>query len=170
MPSHTQHAHYPPDKRPGCGGIALMLGIMAVLSIALILVITHNDPARDANQRLVKSGPLAVNALRAGDCVHLDSRTEIDGLTALPCAEPHSAQVITTGSLPEGEYPGTTAIASMVDNRCAAAFDRALQGNLAYDVLTFAPTDLAWHDRGYSCLVVRTDGSDIIGDVALVTG
>ena len=110
--------------------------------------------------------------MRAGDCIDYDTLpSEIQGLDAVPCELKHSAQVYAAGILPEGDFPGSEAVAGTVDDLCADAVGEVAQDGTGFGYVNLVPTTTGWFaDRGYLCLVTSADGSPLVGDATSFSG
>ncbi len=111
--------------------------------------------------------------LQVGDCL---SRSDLEGdevssAKAIDCAEEHDAEVYHIETLPEGAFPGETAIESSATEACETNFETFigvpyLESELYYSYLT--PTEDGWNtidDREIVCYIV-TSGEMVTGTLA----
>jgi hypothetical protein len=83
-----------------------------------------------------------------------------------PCGEVHSAELLFSGFVPgpDDAFPADADLDAFAKTLCVPAYlaytGRDFESDLAYDVKTLFPTSDGWKhgDRGFSCLIVRTDG------------
>ena len=147
-----------------------MVLIVLLGSLALIWAIRSASPARDESGALTEGGPMTVDTLRVGDCLNLPTGDEeFSAITARKCSQPHDAQVFAIGEVPAGDYPGEAAIQESVDRRCGTRFEEMFADLPNVDdleITSFAPTQHGWPNRGFSCLVTKSDGTELIGDLA----
>ncbi|WP_291048645.1 septum formation family protein [Herbiconiux sp.] len=125
-------------------------------------------------------GPLAPgvhawDALHGGECLTGYSSPWAEEFTVVDCAEPHTAQLVSTGVSAEAAtapYPGEAELTSRLNLLCTApaALDYAAAEALA-DLQWQAsyPADEAeWSTgaRGYSCFFSRSSGEPLAGSLA----
>lgn len=160
----------PGDKPLGCGCLSVLVLAVFGASIALYLAIMSGQPDRADDGSLTEAGPLAVTALREGDCVLVDpAQVTLQGMAAVPCDDGHDAQVFATGVLPEGEWPGEDSVSATVDDRCREQLSGVADA-ASYDVLVLLPIAQDWaQGRGYACLLSRTDGSQLTAEIETTT-
>ena len=127
---------------------------------------------RDDSGTISDEGDLAVTDLRTGDCVTLPvgpDGMEIEEMTAIPCAEVHDAEVFLVDTLPDGDFPGDTAVEEAVQQGCLGEFESrygVLDDSNPYDIFYLTPLEEGWEfDRGYACMVYAFDGSTLTGTV-----
>ena len=78
------------------------------------------SPTRPVERRV------EVGDLKAGDCFtggSLGSGTDVGDVTVVPCAMPHTSQVITVFELPRGRYPGEDKVVHAADKGCSDKAD-----------------------------------------------
>jgi Septum formation len=121
----------------------IILGIIALVGVAVgvLAVITHGFRPKT----VITYRPAAVFGLRPGECVN--SAGNGLNVTRLSCATPHDAEVFATFSLPEGAWPGASAVQQDAGNGCVNRFNSYLNPQLATADLTqeyVYPNRAAW--------------------------
>ena len=112
----------------------------------------------------------SVTALKVGDCFDVPAGvvtdTVLKDVQHHPCGEAHSAELLFTGFVPgpDDAFPADADLDAFAQTLCVPAYltytGRDFATDLAYDVKTLFPTSDGWKhgDRGFSCVIVRTDG------------
>lgn len=98
--------------------------------------------------------------------------TEVGTIPVVDCSEAHDNEVYYVFDLPDGNYPGSTAIREVAADRCLEAFEPFV--GIAYadstlDVAWFVPTPGSWdgrRDREVACSVFAVDRSKLTGSAA----
>jgi hypothetical protein len=111
-----------------------------------------------------------VTALKVGDCFDVPAGvvtdTVLKDVQHHPCSETHGAELLFTGFAPgpDNAFPADADLNAFAQTLCVPAYlaytGRDFMTDEAYDVKTLFPTGDGWKqgDRGFSCLIVRTDG------------
>lgn len=137
-----------------CAALAVALGVLAGGC--------SEGPERDAETgELVEATEVDVFELRVGDCLHgFTSDSEISTVTAVPCSEEHTDEVVAAVDVSSGgeAYPGAEAIQEQADEACHAEFEEFVgiswdESQLDYGYL--APTEESWDegDREILCTI-----------------
>lgn len=127
---------------------------------------------RSDTGEIAKSGDLTVSDLRVGDCYDLKdpAADEVDQVTALPCSDEHEYEMFFVGEMPAGEFPGSEAFSSYVEDNCLPSF-------LAYigrpyedselDIFWLEPSTEGWAtgDRKVQCAVYHPRIHRLIGSL-----
>lgn len=142
-----------------CG---IVLSAFWTLLLVVIIVVVSSSPGsatRGANGQISNSGKLNVFSLAVGDCFdNPASQQDIASVTAVPCAQPHNAQVFASFDLPgsDSNYPGN--LTQLASNGCNAQQDRLNQALVtdSMSVRFIYPVLHAWQsgERTVTCLVV----------------
>jgi Septum formation len=118
-------------------------------------------------QATVKTAPIA---LSAGDCVQDAGNGQLAAAQVIDCATAHDLEVFANLQVPQGNWPGSPALAAEGAASCGTAFAEyvgipADDSALAMRYLT--PGQQAWAqgDRTISCAVENADGSPLTGSV-----
>lgn len=125
----------------------------------------RDDDLRNDSGEITEAGDVALDELRAGDCLNglnIDEPELISELPAVPCAQPHQGEVIAIIDLPDGDWPGQETIAEQAGQGCdgrIATFALA-NGDPFVGVRVIPPTRLTWQDgdRRVICLAYHLDG------------
>lgn len=128
-----------------------------------------------ATDRIESDLDPATTSIDVGDCIDSlppEGTVVVDDLDTIDCAVPHEAQVIAMGNLNPGSdpFPGDTAVAVLVEERCLDAFRTFVGMEYAQSVLEVfyvQPSELGWKivDGEYTCMVYEP-GKAITGTLA----
>ena len=167
-----------PSRRTG---LLVMLFVIVLLIVAgivwAVVSAVGNHPDRDASGAFIESGRLSVNDLRMGDCFQQPGdptvQTEAGFVDAVPCAQPHDAEVFAEESLPEpegAEYPGEEAAFTAGADACLDDFEGFIGiplANSVHDVFLFIPSEDTWPagDRRVVCAVYDPEGAALTGSL-----
>ncbi|PIE31440.1 MAG: hypothetical protein CSA55_05650 [Ilumatobacter coccineus] len=69
------------------------LGVIGVLTLAVVATACSSAAGRDEAGVIVKAGSVKVHELEIGDCLASAGVEASDTVNAVPCAEPHLSQV-----------------------------------------------------------------------------
>ena len=126
-------------------GISISCAWVVIGGVAIVLL-AGNIVGRDADGRIDEAGLIDELSLVAGDCVN-DPEEDAVLLSALPCAEPHDAEVFARITLSGDGWPGADNIRRRARagcrNRLAQSHPRefeALIGGVTY----FSPDRVDW--------------------------
>ncbi len=110
--------------------------------------------------------------LKVGDCVAEIQASEetFISVQTVPCSEPHSAEIISTATLPEGDFPGDEALQAQAGEMCLIEFESFVGLSYEESVLDFSflyPHEGSWDagDRFVVCAVYDPAG-DTTGTLA----
>jgi hypothetical protein len=158
-----------PQRGKGLAIAGLCLSGVWVVGIAAALVVNAETASQRsaATGQITKNGHLGVFSLRAGDCFQNPSGSQpalrLTQVTAVPCVNPHNAQVTAQLPVPGSAYPGQAAFRAQALPGCrtstAAVVDRS-KLTATMSLIWIYPEAQAWADghRTISCLIV--DSSD----------
>lgn len=140
-------------------GLVLSGAWVAALGLLIALVVATGAD-RDATGEIATGGSVEVDSLRVGDCVNgIKLDREFRRLPAVPCAEPHEAEVFAVFSISgSAAWPGDTVVEeqaeSCVDKLVSYAPQVAMDEKL--DVVYLQPTRQSWArgDRAITCIAV----------------
>jgi hypothetical protein len=143
----------------------IILGILALVgaAVGVLAVITHGFRPKT----VITYRPAAAFGLRPGECIN--SAGNGLNVTVLSCATPHDAEVFATFSLPEGPWPGASAVQQDAGNGCASRLGGYLNPQLATAALSqeyVYPNQAAWQagERTVVC-EVRSVSGQLTGSV-----
>ena len=141
--------------------LACLWGVAGVASVFLA-----DDAERDSEGNITEAGDEDVFSLRVGDCWNNPpSDSEVQEVDAVPCAEPHDAEVYAEFDIPESDtYPGTDEVIAQADQGCFDEFEGFVGISAdasTIEVLYLYPTEDSWDrmdDRQVSCIVSDSAG------------
>jgi hypothetical protein len=133
-----------------------------VITLAIIGASTGKATRSSATGLITHSGRINVFSLDVGDCFNNPSGAQtVNTVTAIPCDQPHNAQIYAKFRLtgPDSGYPGAAAVAQMARNGCNARIGSINKSmtNGAMTVRILLPEEAAWLSgrRTVSCMVVN---------------
>lgn len=154
---------------------------VGIIAFGLLALASCTDEAqqdeseRDDSGAVVEGGDIGVFRLQEGDCVQLPGGTdvgtetdEIADLAAVPCAEPHTGEVILVDDeffADLDEYPGLDAALDQGLVRCVEVLDIYTDTDYEssnFDAFALTPTPDSWSqvdDRGLVCIGLTLDDS-----------
>ncbi len=141
----------------------IILGILALVgaAVGVLAVLTHGFRPKT----VITYRPAAVFGLRPGECIN--SAGNGLNVTVLSCATPHDAEVFATFSLPQGAWPGASAVQQDAANGCVSRLGGYLNPQLATAALSqeyVYPNQAAWQagERTVVCEVSAVSGSSLV--------
>ncbi len=111
-------------------GIILGILVLVGAAVGVLAVLTHGFRPKT----VITYRPAAVFGLRPGECIN-SARNGLN-VTVLSCATPHDAEVFATFSLPQGSWPGASAVQQDAGNGCASRLGGYLNPQLASAALS----------------------------------
>ncbi|MBQ1444994.1 MAG: septum formation family protein [Renibacterium sp.] len=133
---------------------ALLLGLL----LSGCGLIGGNDAQRDPSGTVTASSTADAFTIKVGDCVNEPEGTTFSEIVAIPCDQPHDLEAYASTKLPDGDFPGRSAIGDKVDEFCDPKFLEFV--GIAYNdsslsSVPFTPTSESWSggDREIVCLV-----------------
>lgn len=149
-----------------------VLGRLAGAGVAAVGIATFagvgamgDETTRDESGAIVDGGGVGAFVLQEGDCFLEPDAGLVQSVEAVPCSEPHDAEVFSNIVLEGGAFPGDDALGETASDRCVADFDAYVGTpymDSALDVSWLAPSEQSWtsiNDTTITCLVVTMDGS-----------
>ena len=137
----------PPPKKTRWGLIiSLVLGVLALIAIAVIVFVV-----------IIGKGTVTATDVKVGDCLkEIPGNTRVLTVDTIGCDQPHAGEVFAVLLMPEGEFPGQSAIEAY-QNKCepelatyapSAITDNSVQLYVLY------PTAETWSqgDRAVTCV------------------
>jgi hypothetical protein len=118
------------------------------------------DPDRNASGQITSGGRVAVTDLKVGDCVNdIEENKRVLTLPAVPCAEPHDAEVFAVFDLSGSTFPGESEVVSQVESSCVDRLEEyapAAVNDPSIDLYYFAPDETSWRrgDREVVCVAL----------------
>ncbi|CAN5368497.1 MAG: septum formation family protein [Acidimicrobiia bacterium] len=167
-PAYPSPGTAPPAPPPGEPRQGSRRG--GVLSAAILIALLAAGGMFLANRFASGSD---VRDLNVGDCFHEFEGTEVARVETADCTEPHVYEVIANVELPDGPYPGESAIHQIGFDQCLPRFEPYVgldyQSSLWY-LTPLVPLRESWPgDRVVNCLVFQQDQANP-GEPGTVTG
>jgi len=153
-------------KRDGGRGRGLAIAGLAISGLWVLLCAggavyaLTTDPERNASGQITSGGQVPVTDLKVGDCVNdIDENRRVLSLPAVPCAEPHDAEVFAVFELTGSTFPGESEVVSQVESKCVDRLEQyapAAINDPSIDLFYFAPDETSWRrgDREVVCIAV----------------
>ena len=130
----------------------------------------EDNSTRNEAGQIVDGGEIGAFRLRLGDCFTDGSAGDlIQSVQGVPCSSPHDGEVYFAVFLPDGDYPGDTAIGDSADQACLNAFKPFTGSDYETSALglwSMIPTKDSWEqidDREVLCVVNNYDGTKKVG-------
>lgn len=144
-------------------------GLWLVVGVGGWAVSQALKPDRDGDGSLAEASDVSGEQLRVGDCLDLPAEGEVESVSAVPCSEPHEAEVYAAFELPAGRYPGDAEVVRLAEDGCIDRFfgyvgiappDSKLVTFLIY------PAEDSWaQSRGVRCLADEPGDKQVTGSV-----
>ncbi|WP_280664304.1 MULTISPECIES: septum formation family protein [unclassified Kitasatospora] len=154
-------------------GVVFVVGI-GVVAFGLLSGNLKSSAAQvDGNGNVTKSGGLDLRNLTTGQCFNEPStadQNQVGGVEAIPCAQPHDAQVIGFSMLTDDSYDEAT-VKSEAGDACQQTSNGPTVDQTKLDssanVIDFIPTAQSWAnlDRRVTCAVDNGTGTKLTGSV-----
>ena len=171
----------PPEQPPQRSGFGNLLRLpISWIFIGLfvaggLIVNWFTDAKRDESGAVVEAGDVAADQIRVGDCLAFPAgfdpaeTFEFEQIEAVPCSEPHWAEVYAEYTMSGSSYPGVVAIEDFVFEHCRPSYHTftgvVYEDEATMDITWFEPTSQSWSqgDRTVQCAVVDLSGGDLVG-------
>jgi Septum formation len=128
-----------------------------------------DDTVRNDQGEVVEGGEVGAFRIRLGDCLLAMPGEQFESASAVPCDQPHAAEVYEAFNMADGTFPGDAPISAEADRRCGAAFEPFVGvafEDSEFDVAYTFPTPESWEqldDREVLCLLTTTSGAPTSG-------
>lgn len=129
--------------------------------------------APTTTQTTVPGESIDAFVIQAGNCITLPSESIVETLEAVPCGQPHDAEVYALFDTTNvnSSWPGVGTVIEAAVDGCLAQFQPFV--GVAYavselEVYYLHPTEQSWTelgDREIVCLITALDGSPLIGSM-----
>lgn len=111
--------------------------------------------------------------LQVGACIRTSlagPATDVRGVPVVACATPHDGEVFANHTLPDGAYPGETAMRTQAARTCLPDFTAYTGSDVRATTLDFGifyplPSTWAQGDRTVVCFVYSKDKAPLVGSV-----
>jgi hypothetical protein len=153
-----------PQRGKGLAIAGLCLSGVWIVGVVAVLVVGSMTAAqRSATGQITKNGHLNVFSLHTGDCFQNPTGSQPDQgmtqVTAVSCASPHNAQVISQLPVSGSAYPGDAAFRAQALPGCKASITTVVDSSkvtATMKLLWIYPLPQSWADgqRTISCLIV----------------
>jgi hypothetical protein len=160
-------------KRSGKGGRGLAIAGLVISAVwvlvwaAIVAALLSLSPSRDeATGEVTESGVVTLQDLEIGDCVESVSEGRARGVTVLPCADPHQAEVVASFDLTGSDYPGETEITAQAEAGCTKALPKTVtdQADETHQLMFVYPLAADWKLGGREVLcIIAADGPTMTG-------
>ena len=135
---------------------------------------TESETERDDSGEVTEcNDDASVFEIQVGDCYNVPedsaTSTEVETLSAVPCADPHQTEAYHEIEIEGDEFPGVAAVEEQADAACLGAFEPFVGAPYDTSVLDFtylAPTEASWDqidDRLVSCLIFDGENPEVTG-------
>jgi Domain of unknown function (DUF4190)/Septum formation len=135
----------------------IVLSGVWVVVLVIVIISAQGQATRGSNGQINKAGNLSVFSLAVGDCfMNPSSQQDIASVTAIPCTQPHDAQVFAKFNASGSSYPSN--FTQLASSGCSAQENR-LNQSLVTSSMTIRfifPNQAAWEAGTHTvnCLVV----------------
>jgi nitrite reductase/ring-hydroxylating ferredoxin subunit len=179
-PGTPRPGYFPPAKvkRKGLSSRAqirlMAFGAVAAIFLGICAYVAIFEPTAsvDSKGNVTSRGSLGVFQLTTGQCFNEpnDSSAAVSSIEAIPCAQPHDAQVVGTYNLTDAFY-NPAAIDNEADSGCqkmaaGPSVDQSRLGDSA-EIVEFSPSSDSWAtgDRRVTCGVDNGTGNKLTGSI-----
>jgi hypothetical protein len=142
------------------------LTLIARLTLILVFILTFL-PLSAITKR---AEGVPFDELRIGDCIQLPKTSEATTVAAIPCAQPHDAEVFAAVQLHEQTRPSDDKMEQIANQSCSARFGGYVGTPWHDSALDFAgvsPTKESWAagDRTILCVIGMSNGGKLVGSM-----
>lgn len=145
--------------------------LRSIFVVCLLALAACGGAQRDDAGAIIEAGSEDVFALQVGDCFDDPAEFgEIANVDAVPCAQPHDNEIYHTFDLPDGDFPGDTAIDDAAFSNCLPAFESYVgttYESSSLDISYLSPTLDSWDagDREIACLLYDLNLEKLTGSM-----
>lgn len=158
-------------SRGGNMGLIRSVGALAVGGVAIFAGTGGFDDNTTRNDQgeIVEPGGLGAFTMRVGDCVQVPAEEMVESMEAVPCAEPHDAQVFAKFDVADAPEYGQSRVDDEAGQGCyerwSSAIGTVYEEDAELDIQLLTPTSESWGegDREVVCMVVSIDGLPLRG-------
>jgi len=151
------------QKGKGLAVAGLVLSALWVVGLAAVVAIAlATEAERDPTGDIVGGGSVSVTDLRAGDCFNgLTDTGTVLSVDAIPCADPHDAEVFAVFSLSGSTFPGDEEVFDQAEKGCndrLADYSQKAVEDDKIGLFVFHPTQQSWTrgDKEVTCIIGST--------------
>jgi hypothetical protein len=163
----------PAPKKSKLSGVRIILFVLALAVIGGVAYYALNSRAtrNDAGQ-VDKAGKQTAFDLKAGDCFNNvpGNDQQVESVDAVPCSQPHEAQVLVNVTVTGTSYPGKDEMGKQVEKLCVDKVGAQLEKSpiaAQIDLYYLHPTAESWaqHDRTGTCIAAAKEGQKLTAPV-----
>ncbi len=151
------------QKGKGLAIAGLVLNVLWIVGLVVAIVIGAFSTAdRNGAGTITSGGRVQILDLRVGDCFNDDAApgTMVLSVEAVPCSDPHKAEVFAVVPIPGDVFPGDDAMRKKASDTCGAQEGR-VNGSLVPSTAALhwvQPSQQMWgaHHRNVVCIVYTT--------------
>ena len=151
-----------PKRRQGGKGLAIagltLSGLWVVAIIAVISIAIATSADRDSSGNITAGGRVSIFDLKVGDCFNGLEEGRVTSVKAVPCGEPHDAEVFAVFNLTgSSSYPGEDALFDKAQDGCndrLEGYSAKAVDDSSIDLYVFYPDSRSWSrgDREATCV------------------
>lgn len=154
------------------GGVVFVLLIVGAVAFFVL-----SQASRDSSGDIVRAGNISAFDIQLGDCLSDEGLkggadgTEISGVHAVPCEDPHDDEVFAVLDLELDTFPEGDAMFDIAFDECLTRFEpfvgRGYQSS-SLDIQVMYPTLQSWNeanDREVVCVLFDVDHSTLEGSM-----
>jgi Septum formation len=137
----------PPPKKTRWGLIiGLVVGVLALLAVGAIIFVV-----------IIGKGTVTATDVKVGDCLkEIPGSTRVMTVDTVGCDQPHAGEVFAVLMMPEGDFPGQSAIEEF-QNKCEpelASYAPEAITDDSVQLYVLYPTEETWKqgDRAVTCI------------------
>jgi hypothetical protein len=152
-----------PQKGKGLAIAGIVLSALWLAGVTSIVAYNAANRAhRSGSGQITTPGSMNIFSLRTGDCFDNPGSGNFSTVTAIPCTQPHNAQMFAEfNAANSSSYPGSSALLKEATNGCnsrvAGSVDKAKITN-TMQIRFLYPLSGSWSlgHRAISCLLVNS--------------
>jgi hypothetical protein len=146
VPPQAGYYGAPPKKTRWGLIIGIIFGVFALLAIAVVLLVLF-----------LGKGTVSATDVKVGDCLkEIPGNSKVFTVETIGCDETHAGEVFAVLMMPEGDFPGQSAI-DAYQNKCEPALAAYAPSAITDDsvqLYVLYPTEETWKqgDRAVTCV------------------
>jgi len=110
-------------------GCIVMIGLVAWLASQMM----GSGPHRDSSGQVTRAGFVTAAGLKIGDCFDAATAGDLYDVTAVPCPQSHTGQVLGFAEMTDSSYPSDAVLQAEVNTDCAPYWQQVNQSGLPSD-------------------------------------
>ena len=157
-------------KRTGQRGRGMAIAGVTISSLYLVAIIVAvaigviTSASRNASGQIDDPGSVSVNGLKPGDCLERVPAGVVTAVDAVPCSNPHHAEVYATFKLTGSTYPGDQVVDTQSDSGCKSylsVYSASASDDEALTIYYFAPNSSSWRTGDRQVICVASDDTHL---------